>query len=99
MNPMSEDPNFTGSRSQYVVPEVIQYRIPFRVSISMVDNFTAGKVKSTYFDWHVTLNGERVAYRDIYKNPPKTRKAAITQARAAIRNYCEFLTSNIHKQL
>lgn len=98
MNPISDDPNFTGSSSQYVAPEVLQVRMPFRVAISMVDCYTNGKVTRTYFDWYVDLRGERVCYRDVYKDPPKTRKAAVTQARKAVRNYCAFLFDNVHKR-
>jgi hypothetical protein len=93
-----EDPNFTGSRSQHVPAEVLQARMPFRVIIQAVDNFTDGKLTKTYFDWDVELRGERVCYRNIYKTPPRTRKAAVAQARKAVREYCAFATANVYKR-
>lgn len=78
-------PDFTGSRSHWTDPETVRMAMPFQIRINQVDLVTAGKITKTYFDWKVELRGETIAQRDVFNNRyPRTRKAAITQARRAI---------------
>lgn len=92
---MSHDiePGFTGSRAQWQPPEVVRVATPFRVAIKVVDNITAGKITRTYFDWHVELQGVEIARRSIHSTRPRTRNAAIGQAKKAIRDWSEFVLS------
>ena len=90
----SNDPDFTGTSSQLVEPAVLQARMPFRITVKMVDNYTNGKITDTYYDWDVTLLRVEVCRRDVWNNSlPRTRKAAITQARKAIAKYVQFQTT------
>jgi ketosteroid isomerase-like protein len=88
------EPNFTGSRSQHEPTEHVKASVPFRIVIKIVDDITAGKVTRTYFEWVVELRGNRIASRNVYNDSqPKTRKAAIRQARRAIREWCLYIHS------
>lgn len=89
----SVSPDFTGSQSQSQPREIVKASLPFKIRINMVDGFAAGKRTSRYFIWHVELRDERILYHDPYKQPyPKTRKAAIVQARRAIHEWCAHIT-------
>jgi hypothetical protein len=88
------DPEFTGSVSGYVSPELVQMRMPFRIAVSRVEDVTDGKVTCTYYDWRVSLTGKEIARRNVYDDSlPKTRGAAIRQARKVIKDYCECCLS------
>ncbi len=87
------DSNFTGTRMVYEPAERVKASVPFRILVQKVDNFAAGKIVGTGFDWSVEFRGNRIATRNVYKDRlPKTRKAAVAKARHAIREWC----SNIH---
>lgn len=92
------EPGFTGSVSSHEAPEILRATLPFRVSVKVVENIHEGKVSNRYYDWTVDLLGNQVAYRDVYKNAPRSRKAAISQARRAIRHYCDFVSTNVNKR-
>jgi hypothetical protein len=92
------DTGFTGSVSSFVAPDVVRLLMPFRISVQVVENVTNGKVTDTHYDWRVEMCHSEIARRNVYLKPPKTREAAVRQARKAIRQYCEFQLSNIHKR-
>lgn len=93
------EPGFTGTVSSCEAAEVIQKLIAFRVNITVCEDVTEGKVTRTFYDWRVTLLGNDIARRSVYQNEyPKTRSAAKYAASKAIRNYCNFVLTNIHKR-
>jgi ABC-type sulfate transport system substrate-binding protein len=87
------DADFTGSRMQYVTPEIVRVSMPVKISIQTVDNITKGRITQTYFDWVVTMEGREIARRDIHSTRPRTRNAAIGQAKRAVRAYRDYLAS------
>lgn len=92
---MADDPNFTGSCKSFTPKERIRVTLPAIVNIAQVDNYTDGKITSTYFDWTVVLSERVIARRDVYKPAPKTHKAALAAARRAARAYSDYVASNL----
>lgn len=84
---LDDDANFTGSGQHAVEPESFRLTLPALVRVQQVDNYDKGKIISAYYTWTVYLDGSVIARFDYYRDPPKSRKAAIAQAKRAARAY------------
>lgn len=83
---MSRDAAFTGASSIMSPPESIRVTVPMIVHINEVEEVTRGEVTQRWYDWRVTFQGTETARCNTINGPrPRTRKAAIGQAKAAIR--------------
>lgn len=77
---------FTGSSRQYTGHTTVRVSIPVAISIRRVDNFNAGKLMDTRYEWVAAVDGREIASTNvIYDRPSRTEAAAISKARKAIR--------------
>lgn len=95
MTMRDEDPNFTGSSKQFVAKERVLVRYPVDINIAVNHCYSNGKITRTYYDWSVTMAGRDVIARwdSMSGKYPKTRKAAITAAKRAVKAHCEWLAT------
>jgi hypothetical protein len=90
---LSDDPSFTGQSRHQDHVETVRVATPFTIVTFEVKDYQDGRVTRVSFDWRVNSDGREVARRDVYEKAPRTRKAAVAQAKRAARAYAERLAT------
>lgn len=81
-----ERKDFTGSSSTSEPPEDAFTSVPVRIWIDRVEDVTNGKVTRVYYKWGAQMLGHTVAHMDVNDTHPRTRKAAVAQAKRVLRD-------------
>jgi hypothetical protein len=87
----SSDPTFTGEESHWESPEIVRVITPALLRIKKVSRYIDGKMTRSFYEWEVVAFALVLARCD-YAKLPRTRKAAIAQAKSAMRRFHSSLT-------